>query len=741
MMKCCVCTLFLCVFRLVSFAGSAEIVEDYFNPLDVLIGDPQIFKDSEIYYLYGTIDGEKGFEVFSSPDLASWRRHGFCFTKDGKWAQHYLWAPETIRAGNTYRLFYTGSDNYLLQICVASSDFPLGPFQDIAAPMYGGSVNHFDPSPFYDEASERYYLFFTKDTTQSGSDRSEIWGGRLAPDFKSFDVGPFKLLEGDQSWELMQNGKYFIEGPNVKSRGAFYYMQYSGSAWNTHNYALGYATARAPLGPFTKFFANPILKSSSSVFAPGHGCFVSSPDGTEDFIVYHSHLNATTAWRQLNIDRMDFIPVDVDPLTPDRLEVFNAPTNQASLLPSGAALFRVGKSNEFSSDIDRKYWHIMNEDSSGWEVSSGALHIRSKTGNVFLQYAPQGDFAIETKAAYPCPIPGDAAFLMVFQDHSNFLKIMKLNRTNLKMEIEKQSDGVVENYSINDPTSGDYYFRIVKTGNHYEPMFSDDGTSFTLLGAGYDVSFNKQIQVGIGAQSPFNSSPPDAPFDYFHLTQFLPAPIGVNDEFTGAQLDRNLWLVHQENPGTWSFSGGALNVITEEGDIWENRRNARNLFLQKAPDGDFEIKTKISFMPQANYEQAILLVWADHDNYIKLSSLYDNGLKLEAATESNGIYDSYFMVNTIGATLYLKIGKTGSHYDFYFSLDDLSYTIFGTGYNNPMNPCGMPVKIGLGAMAPQSGQPRNASFDFFRVETIFVTPTPTPTPTPTITMTNVWECY
>jgi beta-xylosidase len=299
-------TIILCIILSSSFAESAKLVEEFFNPLDVSIGDPQILKDGNTYYLYGTT-GVPGFEVFSSPDLVNWSRRGFCWTREGKWAQNYLWAPEVIKAGNKYYLFYTGSNNFLLKICAAVSDSPLGPFTDIAAPMHGGSVNHFDPSPLYDPASDRFYLYYAKDATQSGSNYSEIWGGRLAPDFKGFDDSPYNLFQGDQAWEIT-NGKYFIEGPNAIKHGSFYYMQYSGSAWNSNNYAAGYVTASAPLGPWTKSGANPILKSTSEVFAPGHGCFTLSPDETEYFIVYHKHLHAATNWRELGIDRMDFIP-------------------------------------------------------------------------------------------------------------------------------------------------------------------------------------------------------------------------------------------------------------------------------------------------------------------------------------------------------------------------------------------------------------------------------------------------
>jgi beta-xylosidase len=70
-------------------------------------------------------------------------------------------------------------------------------------------------------------------------------------------------------------------------------------------YAVGYATSRSPLGPWTKSPDNPILKRKGRISGPGHCTLARSPDGRELFILYHTHVDPEGGFqRELNIDRI-----------------------------------------------------------------------------------------------------------------------------------------------------------------------------------------------------------------------------------------------------------------------------------------------------------------------------------------------------------------------------------------------------------------------------------------------------
>ena len=185
-----------------------------------------------------------------------------------------------------------------------------------------------------------------------------------------------------------------------------------------------------------------------------------------------------------------------------------------------------------------------------------------------------------------------------------------------------------------------------------------------------------------------------------------------SDDFSAGKLDRSQWLVFNENPQTYKLKQGKLIITTLDGDIHRERSDINNLFLQYAPDGNFEIETKVAFSPRKNYEQALLCVWQDHNNYLRLSYVYDDGTKVEAACEINGEFKSYNEpIKNPSKYIYLKISKRGNNYNFYFSADGEKWKKLNKSYTVNFNE----IKIGLGATSPVSGRNIPAEFDYFKV--------------------------
>ena len=58
---------------------------------------------------------------------------------------------------------------------------------------------------------------------------------------------PAKLIKEDQPWE-----GNLIEAPTLFRHGSRYYLFYSANAYNTCDYAVGYAVADSVTGPYTK---------------------------------------------------------------------------------------------------------------------------------------------------------------------------------------------------------------------------------------------------------------------------------------------------------------------------------------------------------------------------------------------------------------------------------------------------------------------------------------------------------
>jgi GH43 family beta-xylosidase len=92
------------------------------------------------------------------------------------------------------------------------------------------------------------------------------------------------------AWE--RHGLSINEGPTVLQKDGTTHIIYSASGYWTPEYSLGRLTLTGsnPLqaGSWTKS-GSPVFTRTSSVVGVGHASFTKSPDGVEDWIVYHAH--------------------------------------------------------------------------------------------------------------------------------------------------------------------------------------------------------------------------------------------------------------------------------------------------------------------------------------------------------------------------------------------------------------------------------------------------------------------
>lgn len=138
------------------------------------------------------------------------------------------------------------------------------------------------------------------------------------------------------SWEK-QGGMAINEGPVILQRNNRIFMVYSASTTWSEDYALGMLTmneAADPLQPLSweKSMSPVFCKSvENGIFATGHNSFTHSPDGKEDWIVYHA-LPSAGADVSLRATRIQKFGWKVDG-TPD----FGVPCRDtlAQTVPSG----------------------------------------------------------------------------------------------------------------------------------------------------------------------------------------------------------------------------------------------------------------------------------------------------------------------------------------------------------------------------------------------------------------------
>lgn len=272
------------------------------------IADPSVIKVDDRYYLYGTHVPANRYVVYSSADGLNWEQGSEVFAKDTE----TLWAPDVFRdpASGKFFLYYSLE----FDIGVAIADTPVGPFED-----QGLLIRDAIDAHMYHE-NGKYYLYYA--TANRGFKTLEAMGGQMIKGWIKNIFGndedmikktmyvqpmstptelagePIMLLKASQDWEK-GSSMHVIEGPWMFREADTYYLMYSGSPTHESSYAVGYATADNPLGPFVRYDKNPIFFSSGDptvfgkkVFGPGHHSVVREPDGT-NWIYFHQNAKST----------------------------------------------------------------------------------------------------------------------------------------------------------------------------------------------------------------------------------------------------------------------------------------------------------------------------------------------------------------------------------------------------------------------------------------------------------------
>jgi hypothetical protein len=132
--------------------------------------------------------------------------------------------------------------------------------------------------------------------------RTPIHAQRLAADGGSLIGEERIVLTNDLDWE-----GHLIEGPWVTRQGGRYWLFYAGNDFGTPAYGIGVAVADDPLGPYVKQ-PEPLLRSTSSWWAPGHASVAQGPDGAPH-LFFHAYFPGTggyNAFRALLTARLHF---------------------------------------------------------------------------------------------------------------------------------------------------------------------------------------------------------------------------------------------------------------------------------------------------------------------------------------------------------------------------------------------------------------------------------------------------
>ena len=299
-----------------TIARSAPVFEEYF-------ADPIAWEFGGEYFAIGTGEreaegrpGEMVFPLLRSSDFRSWRYAGRALVRPDHSLGTNFWAPEIAFHDGKFFLYYSvgiGDKNH--QLRVATSDSPLGPFQDFDRALLDPSKCPFaiDAHPFRDDDGQ-WYLFHARDFLDGPRPGTALAVARMKSMTELADEGR-TVLRAKHDWQRfeanrsMYGGTYdwhTLEGPFVRKHGGRYYCFYSGGRWENESYGVDYAVADHVLGPYSdegnESGPRMLHTIPGELIGPGHNSIVRGPDG-EDWIVYHAWDARMTA-RRMFIDRL-----------------------------------------------------------------------------------------------------------------------------------------------------------------------------------------------------------------------------------------------------------------------------------------------------------------------------------------------------------------------------------------------------------------------------------------------------
>jgi xylan 1,4-beta-xylosidase len=247
----------------------------------VQLADPSIFYDKGTYYLYGT-GSASGFPVYTSTDLKTWhRQEKNALAKGESYGTQGFWAPQVFKWGKKYVMAYTANEH----IAIAFSDNPLGPFKQQTFKPVSLPGRQIDPFIFKDKKGGLYLYYVRLDNG------NRIAVTRLKNDYSDvIDTSFTACINAESGWENIANAKWPVtEGPSVVYNNGRYYLFYSANDFRNIDYAVGYATAPTPMGPWSKHKNNPVLvRKNTYQNGSGHGDLFKSPDG-KWYYIFHTH--------------------------------------------------------------------------------------------------------------------------------------------------------------------------------------------------------------------------------------------------------------------------------------------------------------------------------------------------------------------------------------------------------------------------------------------------------------------
>ncbi|MDQ6610002.1 MAG: glycoside hydrolase family 43 protein [Bacteroidota bacterium] len=274
------------------------------NPLLSSGPDPYVVKKDNIYYYTNTLDNRLGLWKTTAMSKLSTAPYTTIYSPAaaGDHSKN-LWAPELYFINNKWYLYYSAGDgsqvagdpytsqrSFVLEN--SSVDPTTGTWVDKGR-IFDASNDYWSIDGTVLELNNTDYFIWSGRST-AANDKQNIYIAQMANPWTLTGTRTM-LSTPTYSWET-QGTPNVNEAPEIlKNPAGKVFLIYSASGCWTDDYGLGMLTLKDGGNPLTASdwtkSATPVFSKSTAnnVYGPGHNSFFTSPDGTENWIIYHAN--------------------------------------------------------------------------------------------------------------------------------------------------------------------------------------------------------------------------------------------------------------------------------------------------------------------------------------------------------------------------------------------------------------------------------------------------------------------
>lgn len=395
-------------------------MSDFYNVIMQAGADPWVYKHTDGYY-YNVFVNASGIMIRRAKTItgidAGERSLAWTPVKGTMYSSN-VWAPEMHYLKDTdgkYKWYiYFAADNgtnanHRMYVLENASDNPMTGTWEFKGKITD-STDRWAIDGTVLTVNEKHYFIWSGWEETDGSFQNLYIAKMSSP--RTISSERVLISTPDHDWETSPGR--INEGPQITIKGDTINLVYSANGSWTDSYCLGLITAKIgnDLMNTSSWVKqdNPIFSSANGVYGPGHHSIVTSPDGAEDWIIYHAARWPGSGWtRNVRTQKFtwneDNTPNLGEPVDPNRPIVRPSGEPVRKRYEAENALLVKDPSGETSPGVWRE------------STASGGMKIANiKNANDYAQFTVNvpkaGFYALSVRNANGSPNAADASHFL-----------------------------------------------------------------------------------------------------------------------------------------------------------------------------------------------------------------------------------------------------------------------------------------------------------------------------------------